>query len=83
MTSRATGLSIMTVSRALSDGGFVSARSRKVILVGAKNLDCRINMIARQFMSNRASLQGVQQAVSGPGHHTVLFDGQSEDVNCA
>ncbi len=49
----------MTVSRAQSDRGFVSAPSRKVILVGPKKLDCRINMMARQFMSNRTSLLGM------------------------
>ena len=84
-------------------GGFVSARSRKMMLVGAKKLDCRINMMARQFMGNRTFLlgmitpfrrllgadyfgrvlQGVPQAVSGTGDHTVLFDSQPEVVNCA
>jgi DNA-binding LacI/PurR family transcriptional regulator len=59
MTLRATGLSIMTVSRALSNTGYVSVRSRKRILVAAKKPDYQINMMARQFISNRTVLLGM------------------------
>jgi DNA-binding LacI/PurR family transcriptional regulator len=54
-----TGLSKMTVSRALSNKGYVSERSRKLILAAAKKLDYQVNMLARQLSSNRTYLLGV------------------------
>jgi LacI family transcriptional regulator len=57
--ARETGLSKMTVSRALSNKGYVSERSRKLILAAAKKFDYQINMLARQLSSNRTYLLGV------------------------
>ena len=57
--ARETGLSKMTVSRALSNKGYVSERSRKLILSAAKKFDYQINMLARQLSSNRTYLLGV------------------------
>jgi len=84
---------------AASNKGYVSARSRKLILVAARNLDYQICMMARLFSSNCTVLPGritpvrgwlgtycygrVLQGVSGTGYHTVLSDGQSEVFNCA
>jgi DNA-binding LacI/PurR family transcriptional regulator len=49
----------MTVSRALSNKRYVSARSRKLILVAANELDYQIKMMERQFSSNRPVLPGM------------------------
>lgn len=57
--ARETGLSTMTVSRALSNKGYVSERSRKLILAAAKKFDYQVNMLARQLSSNRTYLLGV------------------------
>jgi LacI family transcriptional regulator len=57
--ARETGLSKMTVSRALSNKGYVSGRSRKLVFKAAKKLDYQINLLARQLSSNRTHLLGV------------------------
>jgi LacI family transcriptional regulator len=57
--ARETGLSTMTVSRALSKKGYVSERSRKLILEAAKKFDYQVNMLARQLSSNRTYLLGI------------------------
>jgi LacI family transcriptional regulator len=57
--ARETGLSTMTVSRALSNKGYVSERSRKLILAAAKKYDYQVNMLARQLSSNRTYLLGI------------------------
>lgn len=54
-----TGLSKMTVSRALSNKGYVSERSRKLVQAAAKKLDYQMNMLARQLSNNRTYLLGV------------------------
>jgi LacI family transcriptional regulator len=54
-----TGLSTMTVSRALSNKGSVSRHSRKLILAAAKKLDYQINLLARHLSRNHACLLGV------------------------
>jgi DNA-binding LacI/PurR family transcriptional regulator len=57
--ARETGLSKMTVSRALSNRGYVSGRSRQLVFKAAKKLDYQINLLARQLSSNRTHLLGV------------------------
>lgn len=57
--ARETGLSKMTVSRALSKKGYVSERSRELVLKAAKKLDYQINLLARQLSSNRTHLLGI------------------------
>ena len=57
--ARETGLSKMTVSRALSNKGYVSERSRKLVFKAAKKLDYQINLLARQLSSNRTHLLGI------------------------
>jgi len=57
--ARESGLSTMTVSRALSNKGYVSERSRKLVLAAAKKFDYQVNMLARQLSSNRTYLLGV------------------------
>jgi LacI family transcriptional regulator len=57
--ARETGLSTMTVSRALSNKGYVSERSRKLILAAAKKFDYQVNLLARQLSSNRTYLLGI------------------------
>jgi DNA-binding LacI/PurR family transcriptional regulator len=57
--ARKTGLSTMTVSRALSNKGYCSKRSRSLIFAAAKKLDYQVNMPARQLRSNRTYQLGV------------------------
>jgi LacI family transcriptional regulator len=57
--ARETGLSTMTVSRALSNKGYVSERSRKLVLAAARKFDYQVNMLARQLSSNRTYLLGI------------------------
>jgi LacI family transcriptional regulator len=57
--ARETGLSRMTVSRAISNKGYVSERTRKLVHAVAKKLDYQVNMLARQLSSNRSHLLGV------------------------
>jgi LacI family transcriptional regulator len=49
----------MTVSRVISNRGYVSERTRKLVHTVAKRLDYQINMLARQLSSNRSHLLGV------------------------
>src|SRR5258708_5872463 len=57
--ARETGLSMMTVSRALSSNGYVSRQSRRRILAAARRLDYQVNWLARHWSSRRACLVGV------------------------
>ncbi len=57
--ARETGLSMMTVSRVLSNKGYVSQQSRKLILAAIKKSDYQINLLARHIRSRRADLLGV------------------------
>jgi LacI family transcriptional regulator len=63
--ARETGLSRMTVSRALSNNGYVSQQSRERILASAKRLDYQITLLARQLSGNRTYLLGVITPFSG------------------
>jgi LacI family transcriptional regulator len=63
--ARETGLSTMTVSRALSNKGYVSEQSRKLILAAAKKFDYQVNMLARQLSSNRTHLLGIIVSFKG------------------
>src|SRR5882672_11211219 len=57
--ARETGLSRMTVCRALSNKGCVSERTRKRVLASAEKFDYQINLLARQLSSNRTYLLGI------------------------
>jgi len=57
--ARATGLSKMTVSRALSNRGYVSAATRRRVLAATKRLDYQVNFLASQLSRNRTNLIGV------------------------
>jgi len=63
--ARATGLSRMTVSRALSNKGYCSEHNRKRVGAAAKKLDYQVNMLARQLSSNRAYQLGVIAPIQG------------------
>ena len=57
--ARETGLSRMTVSRAISNTGYCSEKTKRLVQAAAKKLDYQINMLARQLSSNRTCLLGV------------------------
>jgi DNA-binding LacI/PurR family transcriptional regulator len=57
--ARETGLSAMTVSRVLSKKGYVSERSRKLVLAAAKKRHYEVNLLARQLSHNRTCLIGI------------------------
>jgi LacI family transcriptional regulator len=57
--ARETGLSRMTVSRAISNTGYCSEQTRRRVLAAARKLDYHVNSLARQLSSNRTCLVGV------------------------
>jgi LacI family transcriptional regulator, galactose operon repressor len=63
--ARATGLSKMTVSRALNDSGYVSAPSRKKVLAAARQLNYRLNYIGRNLNQNRTGMLGIITPLEG------------------
>jgi LacI family transcriptional regulator len=63
--ARETGLSRMTVFRALSNNGYVSQQSRKRILASARQLDYQVNLLAPHSSGNRTNLLGVITPFSG------------------
>jgi LacI family transcriptional regulator, galactose operon repressor len=63
--ARATRLSKMTVSRALSNSGYVSSKTRDKVLAAAGRLNYEINFIGRQLTSNRTGLLGVITSFEG------------------
>ena len=63
--AQVTGLSRMTVSRALSNKGYCSVSSRKRVAVAAKKLNYQVNMPARQLSNNCAYQLGVIAPLQG------------------
>jgi len=57
--ARATGLSPMTVSRALSNNGSVSEEKRERVLAAAKHLNYHVDIIARQLRAQHTFQLGV------------------------
>jgi len=55
----------MTVSRAISNTGYCSDHTRKLVMDAAKKLDYHVNTLARQLSSNRTYLLGVIAPFSG------------------
>lgn len=63
--ARETGLSKMTVSRVLSNKGYVSEETRTLVLSVAKQLDYHVNYIARQFGTHRTYMLGLVTPFEG------------------
>lgn len=63
--ARATRLSKMTVSRALSKSGYVSKKTRDKVLAAASRLNYEFNFIGRQLTQNRTGLMGVITSFEG------------------
>src|SRR3989338_6352174 len=63
--ARATGLSKMTVSRALNASGYVSEESRKKVLAAARQLNYRLNYIGRNLNQNRTGMLGIVTPLEG------------------
>jgi DNA-binding LacI/PurR family transcriptional regulator len=63
--ARATGLSPMTVSRVLSNGGAVSEAKRKRVLAAAKRLNYHVDIIARQLRAQHTFQLGVVAPFKG------------------
>lgn len=63
--ARATGLSKMTVSRALNGTGYVSEESRKKVLAAARELNYRLNYIGRNLNQNRTGMLGIITPLEG------------------
>jgi len=61
----ATGVSAMTASRVLRDGGFGTEATRKRVLAAAKRLNYQPNFIARQLKANRVYQLGVIVSFEG------------------
>ena len=57
--ARVTGLSPMTVSRVLSNGGSVSEAKRKLVLAAAKRLNYHVDIIARQLRAQHTFQLGI------------------------
>jgi len=63
--ARVTGLSKMTVSRALNGSGYVSDQSRKKVLTAARELNYRLNYIGRNLNQNRTGMLGIITPLEG------------------
>lgn len=63
--ARETGLSKMTVSRALNGTGYVSEESRKKVLAAARLLNYRLNYIGRNLNQNRTGMLGIITPLEG------------------
>ena len=63
--ARATGLSKMTVSRALTNNGYVSKETRQKILTAAQQLNYEFNFIGRQLNQNRTGMLGIITPLEG------------------
>lgn len=63
--ARATGLSPMTVSRVLSNGGPVSEAKRKRVLAAAQRLNYHVDIIARQLRAQHTFQLGVVAPFQG------------------
>jgi LacI family transcriptional regulator len=73
--SRATGLSIYTVSRALSNGDGVSAASREVVLKAARELGYVPNRAAQELRKNTRSSVAVVTASTSNYYYIDLMKG--------
>jgi len=63
--ARATGLSPMTVSRVLSNGGSVTEAKRERVLAAAKRLNYHVDIIARQLRARHTFQLGVVAPFQG------------------
>jgi DNA-binding LacI/PurR family transcriptional regulator len=63
--ARVTRLSKMTVSRALSNSGYVSKSTRDKVMEAASRLHYEVNFIGRQLTQNRTGLLGVITSFEG------------------
>jgi len=63
--ARETRLSKMTVSRALTNSGYVSPAARQKIMQAASRLNYQINFMGRQLTRNRTGLLGVITSFEG------------------
>jgi LacI family transcriptional regulator len=73
--AKATGFSVTTVSRALRGFDDVTAETRRLIEVVARELDYRPNQIARKLVSGRSGMVGlVLEAPPQPFEHGHFFE---------
>ncbi len=63
--ARATGLSKMTISRALNTSGYVSEQSRKKVIAAARQFNYRLNYIGRNLNQNRTGMLGIITPLEG------------------
>lgn len=57
--ARHCGVSPMTVSRVINNKGYVSPKTRKLVMAAVKELNYRPNLIARSLVTNKTSTIGV------------------------